>query len=222
MAFRIPKLKAWQWVLLFLGAVAGAVGAFFLLKVVSIHDMTERIRELGPLPFFFALAILPALGAPITPFYLVAGSSFGIKAAIPLVLTGLAANMALSYIMARWILRPLIVRIVERLGYKIPVIRTEDRWSIAFLVRVTPGPPFPVQNYVLGLAGVPFGIYMIVSVLVASFFAVGMTWFGDSLMRGESGMLVAGVCMLVAAFLAVRLVRRMVQRKAGQVVANVE
>ena len=127
MAVRIPKLKSWQWGVLFLGAVAVAIGAFLLLRVISIHEMIERIGALGPLPFFLALAVLPAFGAPVTPFYLLAGASFGTTAAIPIVLGGLAGNVALSYVMARWVVCPLIVRIVKHLGYDIPVVRPEDR-----------------------------------------------------------------------------------------------
>jgi len=219
-AVRIPKLKSWQWGVLFLGAVAVAIGAFLLLRVISIHEMIERIGALGPLPFFLALAVLPAFGAPVTPFYLLAGASFGTTAAIPIVLGGLAGNVALSYVMARWVVRPLIVRIVKHLGYDIPVVRPEDRWNITLLVRVTPGPPFPVQSYVLGLAGVPFSIYMVISMLVASVFAIGMIFFGESLMHGSSGLLVAGVSMLIAAFVAIRLVRGMVQRRAARASAT--
>ena len=87
-------------------------------------------------------------------------------------------------------------------------------------MRVTPGPPFPVQSYVLGLAGVPFSIYMVISMLVASVFAIGMIFFGESLMHGSSGLLVAGVSMLIAAFVAIRLVRGMVQRRAARASAT--
>ncbi|BET69675.1 hypothetical protein ASA1KI_45930 [Opitutales bacterium ASA1] len=216
MAVRFPKLKTWQWGLLFLGAVAGAVGAFLLLQLISIPEMIREIAALGPVPFFLGLAILPAVGAPATPFYLLAGASFGTKVAVPVVLGGLAVNLALSYVMARWVMRPLIVKIVKRLGYEIPLARHEDRWNLTLLVRITPGPPYPIQNYVLGLAGVPFGVYMVVSMGVASCFAVAFTVFGESLMSGRSGLIFFGVSMLVAAFVAIRLVRGMVQRRAAR------
>ncbi len=213
MKLRFPKLAVWQWCVLVAGAIAVAAGGIALLRVMSVAELVDRIASLGPWPLFVGLAILPAFGAPVSPFYLLAGASLELELAIPLVIGGLSANVALSYLMARWMLRPFVVRVVKWLGYDTPVVRPEDRWGITLLVRITPGPPFFVQSYLLGLASVPFAIYMLVSVLVASFFAVGMVLFGESLMHGRTGLFVLAACVLIAAFVALRLVRNMMRRR---------
>ena len=205
-----------------LGAIAVVIGAFLLLKLVSPRQAIEYISELGPVPFFASLAILPAFAAPITPWYLLAGPAFGLKVAIPGCIAAITVNIAVTYVAARWLMRPLIVRLMERTGYTVPVVRPEDRWQVTLLVRITPGPPFFIQSYLLGLAGVPFSIYLLVSVPVAALMGVGVIVFGESLLSGRSGQVVIGVSMIIVAVIAVRLVRRIVNRRAQARLAEAE
>src|SRR5258705_2504519 len=48
-----------------------------------------------------------------------------------------------------------------RSGYKLPEVAAGDATDLIVLVRVTPGVPFPVQNYLLGLAQVPVVKYAV-------------------------------------------------------------
>jgi len=212
-ALPIPRFKPWQWAVLSLGGIAVLVGAYLLLRTVSPGEMVAWISELGPLPFFGSMVVLPAFGAPITPWYLLAGPAFGLEVAIPGCLIAITGNIAFTYVLARWILRPFAVRMVERAGHKVPEIRPEDRWLVTTLVRITPGPPFFMQSYLLGLAGVPFAIYMTVSVPVAALLGVPVVIFGESILEGEVAKIILGVILVVVAIVAVRLVRRILQRK---------
>lgn len=225
MRLRAPQLKPWQWAALVLAAVGAAVLGWWFLRQYPVGEWIaqgiESVKALGPVPFFAALAVLPAFGAPVAPFYLAGGAAFSLPVAIGGSLMGLTLNLAFSYVLARWLLHPVVERIVVRFGYKIPVVRPEDRIAVTLLVRITPGPPFFVQSYLLGLAGVPFGTYMLVSTPVCALMATAVIVFGDSLTTGSAGQIAFGVMLIVAALLIVRLARRMMQRRAAAAAAVV-
>lgn len=170
----------------------------------------------GPAAYFGAMALLPLAGCPVSPFALAAGPLFGERLGTPLLLLcGVAAittNVALAYGLARRWLRPPLARLVARLGYRLPEAAPSDATSLIVLVRVTPGPPFFVQNYLLGLAGVPFGRYLAISAAVQGGFGIAFMLFGEAVSqgRGRAALLAAG---LLAALLAgLHLARRHLKR----------
>jgi len=162
------------------------------------------LRGAGPVPFFAAMAVLPVFGFPLSPFTFAAGPVFGpTMGAGPVVLCAILAtvvNVALSYWMAARALRPLMERLMTWLGYELPKMPAGTAWEAALLVRIVPGTPFFLQSYLLGLARVPFGIYMVVSSLVPAAYIAGTILAGDALMRKDPGALaVAGVVFVLAA-----------------------
>jgi uncharacterized membrane protein YdjX (TVP38/TMEM64 family) len=64
-----------------------------------------------------------------------------------------------------------------------------------------------VQNYLAGIADVPFGRYMLTSSVVVWPLSVAIMLFGDSLLRGNSRVALITLGVL-AAFVAARLVLR--------------
>ena len=79
----------------------------------------------------------------------------------------LTINVLVTYVLARWLARPWLEKLVLRFGYRWPQVPSDEYWEVAILLRVTPGPPFFLQSAILGLAQVPVRVYVIVSVLVA-------------------------------------------------------
>jgi len=124
----------------------------------------ERLSELHPVLFLLAMSLLPVAGFPISAFYFYAGVAYGWSTGIPLCLAALAVNMTLSYLVAKTLLREPLVELLRRRGHQLPQVRTStNQFRTTFLIRTVPGPPFPVQNYLLALAGIPFAIYLPVS-----------------------------------------------------------
>ena len=124
---------------------------------------------------------------------------------------GIAAitfNLTVTYWLARRWLRPLLTRLVARLGYKLPEVESGDATDLIILLRVTPGPPFFVQNYLLGLAEVPFGRYLVISCAVQWSFNVAFMLFGDALSQGRGKMAVIAIGLLAALVVGTHLVRR--------------
>lgn len=186
------------------GLVAGAKKAMDTVKTWS--------KTVGPVPFFAAMALLPAIGFPLMAFSLSAGVLFvpqiGLAWTIVAVLVSLGINLSLTYWLARYALRPLLERLMRRLGYGLPAVSKEDHLGMALLLRIMPGPPFFVQGYLLGLAEVPFGTYMAVSWGVSATYTVALVVLGDSIMQGNAKVIFMAVSIFIVVMVAIKMVRR--------------
>lgn len=199
-------------------ALIGAGVGFWWLK---IHDFNVRLaidegigllRAAGPLAFFTGMAVLPALGCPMLAFYLTAGSAFsaqlGLGGVIALSWLAAAVNMALTHWLAGQALRPWLEKLISRTRFKIPDLPAGEHAELTLLLRITPGPPFFVQSYLLGLAGVRFTTYLWVSCAVVFPFAAGFVTFGDAILHGKARLAVLGLSALAAVALIVHFLRR--------------
>jgi uncharacterized membrane protein YdjX (TVP38/TMEM64 family) len=97
---------------------------------------------------------------------------------------------------------------IARLGYRVPQVDEGDLTDLAIVVRVTPGIPFFVQNYLLGIAGVPFGRYLLVSCTVVWLYTTGFVLFGDALLNGKGKMAMLAASVLVVAVVATHWARK--------------
>jgi len=134
----------------------------------------------GPVPFFLALAILPVIGFPTTPFYLIAGATFDLPTALIGSLLALAVNLALSYLVARGPLRSLLEKWLARSGRELPHLERVGYWRFTLMVKSLPGLPTFLKNSAVALAGVPFPIYFGLSLAVSGVYAVGFILLGES------------------------------------------
>ena len=202
-----------------LGVVA--VAAALVLGGVDVRGLfqwgIETIRAAGPLAFFAAMAVLPAVGVPLLAFMLPAGTLFGERFGLPVVvaysLAAITFNMVLTYWLARWALRPLLARLVDRLGYKLPQVASGDATDLVIILRVTQGIPFLVQNYLSGLAEVPFKKYLVVSCLAGWPAQAAYVVFGQALLAGNGRVILIAVGALAALVAATHFVRRHYGRK---------
>jgi uncharacterized membrane protein YdjX (TVP38/TMEM64 family) len=136
------------------------------------------------------------------------GAKLGTPAIIVLGLAAITFNLTVTYWLARRWLRPVLARLVTRLGYQLPVVESGDVTDLIVLLRVTPGPPFFVQNYLLGLAEVPFGRYLVISCAVQWSFNVAFMLFGDALSQGRGKMAMISIGLLIALVAGTHLVRK--------------
>jgi uncharacterized membrane protein YdjX (TVP38/TMEM64 family) len=200
--------------------VAAAAGVLLMrghdYRALGEHAMAA-IRAGGPMVFFAAIVALPAVGAPLSAFTLVAGEAFSRQMTLPgvvaAVLLSVIANLALTYWLARYALRPLLSWLAQRYGYTIPTVTPGNALSIALVLRLTPGPPFFMQSYILGLAAVPFRLYMVVSFLCITPWVVAFVVLGKGIFNGDFKLLLYGVGVIVAATAVVHMLRK---RYAGR------
>lgn len=185
-----------------------------------VDQVLARVRAMGAGMFFLLMALLPAAGCPISVFTLTAGPVFAPSLGMPVVLllvwVSIAFNLALTYWLSRYALRPWLARLCGWLGYKLPEVPEADHRGLVILVRVTPGPPYVLQSYLLGLAGIPFATYFFISWVISSSYACAFVLFGDALMQGRGRTALVAVSLFVALTVAVQFLRRHYRRRASQ------
>jgi uncharacterized membrane protein YdjX (TVP38/TMEM64 family) len=205
-------------------AVVLAVLAAVLVGVVLTTGLAEaadaavlNLRSAGPVVFFAAMAVLPAVGFPLMAFTLAAGPVFGptLGAGWVIVwsLAAVVANLLLTYWLANWAVRPLVGRLLTYFEYRLPDRTTDSPWQVAAIVRLTFGPPFWVQSYLLGLIRVPLVPYLVVSTSVMAGYIVALVCGGDAIAHGNGRLAFAAVGILVVFVLALHLWRRRTARR---------
>jgi len=204
--------------LVMLGVLAAiaAVAGYFILRGVDLrglfHVAMGHVRSAGPLVFFAAMGVFPALGAPISVFILTAGPAFGPQLGLGGVLAACAVSNLLSISIGYWLarrwLRPWLQKFVARSGHKVPQVPREAQSEVTLLLRITPGPPFFLQNFLLGLAEIPFPRYLAISWTVIMLTTTGLVIFGGAFVNGKGGEAVLGISLFVAALLIIHILRR--------------
>ena len=211
-----PRLSKSLLLKLAFAAVLAAVAGCFMLRGIDLRALFNgtmgRISAAGPLAFFTAMALLPAVGAPFLAFTLTVGPAFraqlGLGGVLAACATSLFINITLTYWLARCWLRPWLEKFITRRGYKVPQVSRADQFEMTLLLRITPGPPFFLQNYLLGLARIPFPLYAAVSEAVLMLHTTALVVFSDALAHGRGPEAIMGVSLLVAVLLAVHIARR--------------
>ncbi|ACB75060.1 TVP38/TMEM64 family protein [Opitutus terrae] len=203
------------------GAVVLLALAVLLLRGFDVRGAVEQgmavIRAQGPVVFFAAFALLPAIGVPASVFTLtvapVFGERLGLPAVVLLAMAAIMVNVMLTYVLARRALRPVLEKLLTRFGYRLPQLAPEDITDFAIIVRVTPGSPFVVQNYLLGIAGVPFGKNLLVAFLVQLFYTPAFVLFGDAVLHGKGRMAMLAAGLFVVAVVATHWARKHYAKK---------
>jgi uncharacterized membrane protein YdjX (TVP38/TMEM64 family) len=191
-----------------------------LLPKGALGDLVEpamvAIRMAGPWVYFTAMAVLPL---PLSWFTVPAGEAFAAQLTLGgVIAAGLAAvavQQSLSYWIARYGLRPVVERYIRRHGRTVPRVTQDNALSIALFVRLTPGPPMILGSCLLALAELPFGLYLIVSWLVALPWVCAGVILGRGLLNGNITLVTSGAGLLAAAAISARLV--LARRKKQEV-----
>jgi uncharacterized membrane protein YdjX (TVP38/TMEM64 family) len=209
---------------LILACLGLAGGALLLLAwrldlLAQAGRCLEWVRAEGAAVFFVAMAVLPFFGFPLSAFVLSAGALFaptlGAGVVIACGITALTLNIALSYWFAAFALRPWMERLILWLGYPVPKLPEGKGLEFTLLLRLVPGVPFFLQNYLLGLARVRFAMYMIVSVAVPSVHLIIAVLAGDALMQGNrQKLIIAGVLFAVVGMGLHMLRKRLAAKRA--------
>jgi len=215
------RKKRLVWILAALVTLAVVIGLLALR--MDLADYVKRcldyVRAQGAGVFFVAMAVLPFLGFPLSAFVMSAGPVFapslGPGVVIACGMAALAFNVAVSYWFAAFALRPWVERLIIRLGYAVPQLPAGREWEFNLVLRVVPGIPFFVQNYVLGLARVRFGIYMLVAMVVPTVYLIIAVLAGDALAAGDQRkLMIAGVLFAVVGATLHFLRKRLAAKRA--------
>lgn len=186
--------------------------------------LRENIETINNFPmFFYAIAVcfLPIFFLPVSPIYFLASARavtdgvFDAKA-FAIVLSycyiGVLANMILSYFISKKFGQILRERLSKR-GINVPKIPRYEQYEFTFLMRMIPGNPLVVQNYVLGLADIPFDRYLLVSVPLQFLQIAAYVYFGESVFEGECSKIILGLSVLSVMAIVAAMLKKAYGRK---------
>ncbi len=170
------------------------------------------LEEIHPVIYFIAFALTPALGVPISLFYLTAATVFGstvdgILWSVLLAWLALAVNIAFGYWLASSFMNPVITRILNARGQKIPKALPENEGKVIVICRLSPL-PFAFQNWTLGVARFQFVRYMAYSWPIQAALGTGVILVGESFFRGGTGIAIFGLFLICLFLLLARMGRK--------------
>ncbi len=180
------------------------------------QDLLARLASTPLVLFFLALVVLPLGPFPASVLFIAAGARFGTVGGFAVAFLAMSLNVTLAYLLARRALRHPLERWLRKRGREIPTFDPGDEIRFLLLFRITPGLPLFLQNYVLGLSGVRFALYLPVTLVVQVPYILGFVWFGQSLTQTSGWRIGVGIAGLVALFLLVSLVRHFLERRRAR------
>jgi hypothetical protein len=174
------------------------------------------LNTVPPLLYFVAFALLPAVGFPLTLFYLTAIPVMGgVHPVIGILCAWIAVslNMILTNLLARSVLHPAIEWVIRHRHLSIPKIQPANEWKVVLATRLSPV-PFALQNYLLALGHARWRNYLGLSMLVQGAIGLGMMLVGESILSGGLGyILLALFAFLLLNLLADYLRKRFSDRE---------
>lgn len=215
---RLPQPFRYKWVLpsLILILLAALVALWLWLTgdpqpqfqylLDTAISVPGKMAQLHPILLILAIAVLPLAGMPVSVLFVIGGIAYGIMPACIYAMLGITLNNILGYmIAARWFHQP-VAHLMARRGWQIPQLSRHDLFKVIIAFRLTPGFPLTVQNYLLGLAKVHFSTYLSASFVIQIIPVTGFVITGGSLFDGRWGLILLGLCLLLAAALMAKVI----------------
>lgn len=123
-------------------------------------------------------ALFTVLFLPTTLVGILIALLFGPWLGLPISLAGLGLGMAISFLLARYLLRGWIE---QRLGHKPFFLHisghvNREGWKLIMFTRMLPVHPFQFMNYACGLTRIPFRVFLASSVVGVIPNTVALLW----------------------------------------------
>lgn len=180
--------------------------------VSQLQILKQQVTEYGTLHpgmLFAGIAVLPAFGFPASALLLLAGIVWGSNAtSCAIALGAIFLNIAGSHGLAAGPGKKMIVRLLGERTRRWQNLSKEDHVRISWLIRITPGIPLFVQNYVLGVLGVTLRQSLLAALPVTGIYVCGFVLTGGAIFDGAWGLAITGILLIVAAGFAARMMRK--------------
>lgn len=198
--------------------VVGLFVALFLLFGDDLRTATRSLihGEMPPALFLLLFLILPLLGAPVLPFYVLLGIRFDIFWGVLLMTVMLPIHLAFSYVLAVFALRPLVESIAGKWEYAVPTVPRDRAIWFSFLFMAAPGPSYAMKNYLLALSGVSFGCYFIIGWIIQGIWGLPFIVLGEAAHDGGSAVFAILLILLVGGYFFQRWIRNKYRENAAE------
>lgn len=175
-----------------------------------------------PWLLFAGLVVLPGLPVPTSALLFLAGTVWRDRPvmACGICLLALGLNMSWTYWAAAKPGRGLVEKLLLSGRFRIPEMPHGDHLRFILLLRLTPGFPLFLQNYLLGFFRVPFRLYLPVSMGCSGMIACGVVLSGAGVADGNLTPMISGVALIGVGYIAVRWVRAAMLGKREEVISD--
>lgn len=163
-----------------------------------------------PWCLFAGLVFLPGLPVPTSALMLLAGTVWRDRPvmACALCVLALALNMCWTYWLAAFPGRKLVEKVLETGSIRVPELPKGNHLRLTLVLRLTPGIPMFMQNYLLGFFRVPFFLYLPVSLGCSGLVCCGVVLSGAGVASGNLMPVISGVGLIVAGVVVVQMLRK--------------
>lgn len=175
----------------------------------------EGYLKKHPVVLFGALVFLPGLPVPTSALLLTAGVVWREKPlmACVLCLVALLLNLTWTYWLAAGPGRRLVERILAATPIKVPDLPKGNQLKLILVLKLTPGIPLFLQNYLLGFLRAPFLMYLGVSMLGNGLIGTGVVLSGAGLSDGRLMPALTGISLIVVGAVLTSLVRSWLKKR---------
>ncbi len=172
-------------------------------------ELAEDFLRERPLWLFLALVILPGLPVPTSALLFLAGVVWREQPlqACLIAILALTINLAWTYGLAAGFGRRTLDRLAAWCGFQIPELKETNQLRVVLALKLTPGIPMFVQNYLCGFLRVPFRLYLLVSLPSNGLIGTGFVLAGVGLGDGKLVPALAGLFLVILGALVIRWVR---------------
>ncbi len=189
---------------------------FSIQDIVRSKDVVLGwLEDTHPAFVVAAIALLPLVGFPISPLLILAGMAYGEGVGMLVGAAGVALNNAFGYGIAAFFREPVRRWLGER-GVHPPEVEQGDYAKVVLLVRVIPGFPATLQNYLLGLTRIPFWTFFWVSLPPQLVIVAGFVVTGGALFEGQWGLIILGISLLLVFGIVGRLIQSHRKKKLSE------
>lgn len=170
-----------------------------------------------PGALFVALVFLPALPIPTSALLFTAGVVWRDRPvmACGLCLLAMALNMCWTYWVAARPGHGLVLKMMKALELPMPQLPKGNDLRAILLLRLTPGLPFFVQNYLLGFFRVSFRLYLTLSIACSGMISVGVVLSGAGLADGNLVPVLTGVGLIAVGGVLTHMLRGWLAKRRG-------
>lgn len=216
-----PRVRFGLGAALFVGCAV--LGSAWLLGVDTrlVLNLWESIKTFlikHPSVFFVAMVILPALPVPTSALQLTAGIIWRERPlmACSLCLVAMIMNLSLTYWIAAGPARRLVEKLLNSTSYRLPELIRGDHIKLILILKLTPGIPFFIQNYLSGFFRAPFRLFLVVSILSNGIFGVGVVLSGVGIGDGKLIPAITGLSCIALSTLLTYLIREWLTKRKNR------
>jgi len=190
--------------------------------LASVWKDTIAFLKENPWALFLAIVILPGLPVPVSALFIAVGAVWtgNIWVASALAIVAITLNMTWTYFLAAYPARNIIEKVLASTRFNIPDLPKKDHLRLILVLRITPGIPFFLHNYILGFLRAPFSLYLPISVAITGCYTVGFVVTGGAIFDKNFTLAAIGIGLLILAYLITKAIRAYLRRKANNDRAN--